>query len=314
MDSAKGGNNLSNASVRSETAAAVSNRSFSYGVASGLTVDTALTDSQALSTSDQFNFLFSEYFKGLLFVLVSSMFIFAVPVALTRHGSIKGLLMGIAKRAMDIIGSLVGLILTIPFWLVIPAVIKLDSPGPVFYTQTRIGLNRRRNQRRLYQKADVNDKRRRERRRTDYMGKPFKVLKFRTMVNDAEKKSGPVWASKGDPRITRIGKLLRKTRIDEIPQFLNVLKGDMSLVGPRPERPSFVMDLSTKIKGYSNRLNVRPGLTGLAQVENGYDSSLTSVVRKVRYDLEYIEKRGFWTDIKIMLKTVIVVLTGRGAC
>lgn len=221
--------------------------------------------------------------------------------------------MGFTKRTMDIVGSLVGLMLTIPLWLVVPVIIKLDSPGPVFYTQTRIGLNRRRKQRRLYQKAEVVDKRSRDRRRLDYMGKPFKVYKFRTMVNEAEKGSGPIWASKGDPRITRIGRLLRLTRIDEIPQFLNVLKGDMSLVGPRPERPSFVLDLSTKIKGYSNRLNVKPGLTGLAQVENGYDSSLASVVQKVRYDLEYIENRSMWKDIKIMLKTVIVVFTGKGA-
>ncbi|MEW6413418.1 MAG: sugar transferase [Candidatus Zixiibacteriota bacterium] len=258
--------------------------------------------------------MFSEYFKGLLFILVTSLFIFAMPMAVTRGGSLKGILMGFGKRFMDIVGSTVGLILTLPFWLVVPILIKLDSPGPVFYSQVRVGVNRRKGQRRVYQKSDVGESRHRERRREDLMGRPFKLHKFRTMVSDAEKESGPVWATKSDPRITRIGKFLRKTRIDEIPQFWNVLKGDMSLVGPRPERPSFVLDLSAKIKGYTNRLNVKPGLTGLAQVENGYDSSLASVVRKVRYDLEYIEKRSFWTDIRILLKTVVVVITGKGAC
>jgi lipopolysaccharide/colanic/teichoic acid biosynthesis glycosyltransferase len=134
------------------------------------------------------------------------------------------------------------------------------------------------------------------------------------MVNDAEKKSGPVWASKNDPRITRLGNFLRKTRIDEIPQFFNVLKGDMSLVGPRPERPKFVKDLSTQVKDYTHRLEVKPGLTGLAQVENGYDSSIASVVKKVRYDIEYIRTWSVLADVKILLKTVVVVLTGKGAC
>ena len=134
------------------------------------------------------------------------------------------------------------------------------------------------------------------------------------MVQNAEKKSGPVWAIKNDSRITRLGTFLRKTRLDEIPQFINVLKGDMSLVGPRPERPNFVRDLSEKVQDYSGRLAVKPGLTGLAQVENGYDTSLASVVRKVNLDLEYIRHRSIWADIKILSRTVMVVLTGKGAC
>jgi len=221
---------------------------------------------------------------------------------------------GFVKRSVDIVGSIVGLILTIPFWIVVPILIKLDSRGPVFYSQTRVGINKRKRQRRIYQKVDSGERRERERRRRDHLGKPFMVYKFRTMVEDAEKNSGPVWATKKDARVTRIGSFLRKSRIDEIPQFWNVLIGDMSLVGPRPERPSFVLDLSTKVKGYANRLDVKPGLTGLAQVESGYDSSLSSVVDKVRHDLEYIEKKSLWTDIKIMLKTVIIVFTGKGAC
>jgi lipopolysaccharide/colanic/teichoic acid biosynthesis glycosyltransferase len=161
--------------------------------------------------------------------------------------------------------------------------------------------------------ADIGERRSRERRREDYSGFTFKVIKFRTMVNEAEKSTGPVWAKKNDPRITKFGNFLRKSRIDEIPQFLNVLKGEMALVGPRPERPSFVSDLSQKIDGYSDRLQVKPGITGLAQVESGYDTSVSSVINKVRHDLDYINRRSFWLDIKILLKTVIVVFTGKGA-
>ena len=133
-------------------------------------------------------------------------------------------------------------------------------------------------------------------------------------MNNAEKTTGPVWATKNDTRITAIGAFLRKTRIDEIPQFINVLMGDMSLVGPRPERPSFVSDLTGKVEGYATRLQVKPGLTGLAQVSSGYDSSIASVTEKVQYDIDYIENWSVWLDIKILLKTVVVVLTGRGAC
>ncbi|UCE25686.1 MAG: sugar transferase, partial [Candidatus Zixiibacteriota bacterium] len=301
--------------LRSENVAAIPGESITYGAASGLTAPvSAVAGVESLTLADQVNFFFSEYFKGLLFVLLTSVFIFAVPAILTKRGSLLFMFGRFIKRSMDIIGSVVGLVLTLPFWIVVPVLIKLDSRGPIFYAQTRIGINRRKRHRRSYQRADAPDRRARERRRTDYLGRPFKVYKFRTMVTDAEKDSGPVWATKRDPRITRVGNFLRKTRIDEIPQFWNVLKGDMALVGPRPERPSFVLDLSTKVKGYANRLDVKPGLTGLAQVENGYDSSLSSVVNKVRYDLEYIEKRSFWTDIKIILKTVIVVITGKGAC
>jgi len=134
------------------------------------------------------------------------------------------------------------------------------------------------------------------------------------MVANAETRTGPVWATRGDARITRLGAILRKTRMDEIPQFVNILIGDMSLVGPRPERPAFVKDLSEKIDQYSRRLEVKPGLTGLAQVEGEYDSSVITVAEKVKYDLEYIDNWTIWSDIRIMFKTVIVVLTGKGAC
>ena len=166
----------------------------------------------------------------------------------------------------------------------------------------------------MYQKSGVRQRRLEDRRVRDLPGKPFTVIKFRTMVQDAEKKCGPVWATKNDPRITRIGAFLRKTRIDEIPQFINVLMGDMSLVGPRPERPLFVRELLTKVDGYADRLQVKPGITGLAQVENGYDSSVDTVAAKVRYDLDYINGWSIWYDIRILVKTVKVVITGKGAC
>jgi lipopolysaccharide/colanic/teichoic acid biosynthesis glycosyltransferase len=133
------------------------------------------------------------------------------------------------------------------------------------------------------------------------------------MVADAEKKCGPVWATRNDPRITRLGNFMRKTRLDEIPQFINILKGDMSLVGPRPERPMFVEELSSQVEDYDRRLRVKPGLTGLAQVESEYNSSVASVIKKVQYDLQHIQNMGFWQDFRIILKTVVVVITGRGA-
>ncbi len=218
------------------------------------------------------------------------------------------------KRTVDIIGATVGLILSAPLMLAVAVAVKLDSPGPVFYIQTRVGVNRRKRDRRFCQKVGAANLRRRDRRREDYLGRPFKMIKFRTMVQDAEKKTGPVWATKNDPRITRIGAFLRKCRLDEFPQFWSVLKGDMSLVGPRPERPSFVRDLCEKVDNYHRRLEVKPGLTGLAQVENGYDSSVATVAEKVRFDLKYIRSWSVWTDVRILLKTVVVVLTGRGAC
>jgi lipopolysaccharide/colanic/teichoic acid biosynthesis glycosyltransferase len=218
----------------------------------------------------------------------------------------------IFKRSIDILGSIAGLILTSPFFIILPILIKLDSPGPVFYRQVRIGHNRRRFNRRS-ETVSALGRSSRDRRRRDLRGRPFNVIKFRTMVADAEKKCGPVWATVNDPRVTRLGQILRKTRLDEIPQFISVLIGRMSLVGPRPERPIFVEELSSQVRDYEKRLNVKPGLTGLAQIENGYDSSVASVVRKVHYDLQYIQNWSLWQDIKILMRTVLVVITGKGA-
>jgi lipopolysaccharide/colanic/teichoic acid biosynthesis glycosyltransferase len=285
-----------------------------YGLATA--IDTAIPYRPRVAPptlSQQARFFVGE-FTGLLFVVLTTLFILAVPASMARRGSVSGFMKRTIKRSIDIIGASVGIILTAPIMLILALLVKLDSRGPVFYSQTRVGMNRRRNSRRLGKTLSADERRGRDRRRSDLLGRPFAIMKFRTMVADAEKASGPVWATKADPRITRIGRILRKTRLDEIPQFFSVLLGDMSLVGPRPERPTFVSDLSTKIDNYSGRLQVKPGITGLAQVENGYDSSLQSVNRKVKYDLHYIRHWSVLYDLRILAKTVVVVLTGKGAC
>lgn len=188
------------------------------------------------------------------------------------------------KRLMDIVLSLIMLIVTSPIILLAALAIKLDSEGPVFYKQERMGMN----------------------------GKIFKIIKFRTMIKDAEKHTGPVWSSKDDPRVTRVGKILRKIRFDEIPQAINILKGDMSFVGPRPERPYFVEQLSKEIPLYKRRLKVRPGLTGWAQVKHKYDETIDDVKIKLRYDLFYIENMSLRLDFKIIFRTIFVVLFGKG--
>jgi lipopolysaccharide/colanic/teichoic acid biosynthesis glycosyltransferase len=307
-------NRTNNSHVHSETAVAVGRAGYSYGSASGVSVNRPLTlPIPSAELIVRLRFLSGEIF-GICFVIFSTLYIFAMPAALSKPGWLKAFGKSIVKRTLDIIGAIAGLVVFLPVSLLVPILIKLDSAGPVFYSQTRVGVNRRKNSRRYMQKAGTANKRTEERRHEDYMGKPFKVLKFRTMVQDAEKLSGPVWATKNDGRITRVGRLLRKTRLDEVPQFVNILRGDMSLVGPRPERPSFVRDLSTKVDDYAHRLSVKPGLTGLAQVENGYDSSLDSVTEKVKFDLHYIRNWSLWSDMKIILKTVVVVVTGKGAC
>jgi lipopolysaccharide/colanic/teichoic acid biosynthesis glycosyltransferase len=189
------------------------------------------------------------------------------------------------KRGFDFVISLFGLIVTFPIVLISILIIRITSPGPALYRQVRVGRD----------------------------GRFFELYKLRTMVIDAEKQTGPVWAQENDPRITLFGKFLRKSRIDEIPQLVNVLKGEMSLIGPRPERPEFVDMLSKEIADYQKRLNVRPGITGLAQIKQAYDSTIEDVRRKVKFDLLYINRMCFLTDLRILLSTVAVVLTGRGA-
>jgi exopolysaccharide biosynthesis polyprenyl glycosylphosphotransferase len=188
------------------------------------------------------------------------------------------------KRLIDIAVSLTFLVFTSPVLLITTIVIKLESEGNVFYRQDRCGIN----------------------------GKVFKIIKFRSMRSDAEKLTGPVWSQKDDPRITKVGKFIRRTRIDEIPQILNVLKGEMSIVGPRPERPYFVEMLSKEIPYYKRRLKVRPGITGWAQVKHKYDETVEDVKIKLRYDLFYIENMSLRMDFKILFRTVFVMLLGKG--
>lgn len=188
------------------------------------------------------------------------------------------------KRFLDIFLSIVILILSLPISVLTAIAIKLDSEGSIFFVQDRMGQN----------------------------GKVFKMIKFRSMRKDAEKLTGPVWSQKDDPRVTRVGKIIRKLRIDEIPQFINVLKGDMSIVGPRPERPYFVEKLSKEIPYYKRRLRVRPGITGWAQVKHKYDESIEDVKIKLRYDLFYIENMSIRMDLKILFRTIFVVIFGKG--
>ncbi|CEN24995.1 glycosyltransferase [[Clostridium] sordellii] len=194
----------------------------------------------------------------------------------------KKYLYEILKRILDIISSLLGLIVAIPIILVIAIIIKLEDNGPVFYSQQRLGKDE----------------------------KNFFVYKLRSMRVDAEKYGGAQWAQKDDPRITKIGKFIRKTRIDEIPQLFNILKGDMSLIGPRPERPELTYKFNKEIPGFIDRLVIKPGLTGLAQVNGGYD---ISPEEKLKWDIIYIKNRNIFLDISIVFKTIGVVFTGDGA-
>ena len=221
------------------------------------------------------------------------------------------------KRINDIVVSAAMLLLLAPVMLLVAIAVRVTSRGPVIFSQTRVGLNLRQKQRdRRQREAEVADDDRRgtgiDRRRDSGYGKPFTLYKFRTMKIDAEK-NGAQFATKGDPRVTCIGRFLRQTRLDELPQLWNVLRGEMSLVGPRPERPEFIDKLSAEIPNYINRLGLKPGLTGLAQVINGYDNNIESFKRKVNLDLLYLQNCCLLNDLKIMFRTIRVVLTGSGA-
>jgi lipopolysaccharide/colanic/teichoic acid biosynthesis glycosyltransferase len=181
-------------------------------------------------------------------------------------------------------------------------VVKLTSRGPVFHSQTRVGVDTRGSGVGPFD----------PRRRADLGGRPFRIYKFRTMHVAAEHHSGPVWAKPDDPRVTAVGGFLRQSRLDELPQFINVLKGEMNVVGPRPERPAIFSELREAIPDYQLRQRARPGITGLAQVRLKYDSCLEDVARKVELDLEYIRGQSFWHDFRIMVATVPVILLRKG--
>jgi lipopolysaccharide/colanic/teichoic acid biosynthesis glycosyltransferase len=221
---------------------------------------------------------------------------------------------------VDLTFSFSLLVASAPAMLLVAILVKLTSTGPIIFRQVRTGLNLRgqdrsdRRQRPLpYFDDDELDRRESDDRRTDLAyGKPFVLYKFRTMRIDAEK-NGAQFASKGDTRVTPIGRFLRKSRLDELPQLWNILKGEMTLVGPRPERPEFIKQLSDQIPDYLVRLGLKPGLTGPAQVINGYDNNLAGFRRKVALDLLYLQNCCLWNDLKILVRTVGVVLTGKGA-
>jgi lipopolysaccharide/colanic/teichoic acid biosynthesis glycosyltransferase len=241
-------------------------------------------------------------------------FLFVPDAVLKGHLSLnlRARAIEAARRLIDMSLASILLLLTAPAFLIVPILIKLDSPGSVIYRQVRVGQNRRRDQRRRNPYRLKGDRRNGDRRRENHHGMLFMVYKFRSMHEDAEKKSGPVWARQGDPRVTKVGKILRATRMDELPQLFNILKGEMSLVGPRPERPHFVDQFVNDVTRYSDRLQVKPGLTGLAQVMAGYDTCMEDVCEKLQHDLTYIQQRSLGQDIRILLKTIGVVLTGKG--
>lgn len=204
------------------------------------------------------------------------------------------------RRALNVAVAAVALLICMPVMVLIALLVVLTSRGPVLYTQTRVGIDRRR--------AGSTD----GRRRVNYGGRLFKIYKFRTMQVGADR-NGEVWASPEDPRVTPVGRVLRKYRLDELPQLFNVLKGDMNVVGPRPEQPRIFTDLRDKIHHYHFRQQVLPGITGLAQVSQHYDASIDDVRRKVLFDLEYISQRSWQNDVKVLLQTIPVVLFQKGA-
>jgi lipopolysaccharide/colanic/teichoic acid biosynthesis glycosyltransferase len=203
-----------------------------------------------------------------------------------------------ASRLLNLAIATVALVVTLPLLVLLALIVKLTSRGPILYAQTRVGLDRRwRSTLALH-----------ERRLEDLGGQVFTIYKFRTMRVDAERGSGAVWAQENDPRVTRVGKYMRILRLDEVPQFWNVVRGDMNIVGPRPERPSIVSRLREDIPEYQCRHRVKPGITGLAQINQNYDACIDDVRSKVGWDLRYLREQGVWTDFVILVRTLPSVL------
>ncbi|HET9831555.1 MAG TPA: exopolysaccharide biosynthesis polyprenyl glycosylphosphotransferase, partial [Vicinamibacterales bacterium] len=201
------------------------------------------------------------------------------------EGFRKTRLLMAAKRALDLTFAFLGLILAFPVMLIVGALVKLTSRGAMFYHQTRVGLH----------------------------GHEFTVHKFRTMCEDAERTTGPVWSMANDSRVTPVGRFLRRTRLDELPQLWNVLKGEMSFVGPRPERPEFVRELTERIPYYGQRHVLKPGVTGWAQIRYTYGASVEDAIEKLQYDLYYIKNLSIALDLVILLETLKTVIMRRGA-
>ncbi len=206
------------------------------------------------------------------------------------------------SRFVNVTIALVAVILLAPVYALIALAVKLTSRGPVFYSQVRVGVDRRFKQKSTY-----------DRRGYDHGGKPFMMFKFRTMQVNAEADGRAVWAAKGDPRVTLIGSMLRRTRLDELPQLVNVIRGDMNIVGPRPERPTIFADLRQNIPQYPMRQRVKPGITGWAQINQAYDATVDDVRRKVEFDLEYMRRQSLVHDLRIMTMTLPVMIFRRGS-
>lgn len=209
----------------------------------------------------------------------------ALAINDTKRSLIKDLRYDAFKRFFDIFISLSLLIFAVPVMLFLSLIIRLSSPGPAIYCQRRLTSK----------------------------GRVFTIFKFRTMISDAEVQSGAVWASEYDPRVTRLGRLMRVTRLDELPQLINVLIGDMSLIGPRPERPEFARELQRKYPQFKYRYEVPAGLSGLAQITIGYADSIESYEQKLYQDLVYVNNRSLLLDFQIALKTIYVIVSGYGA-
>jgi exopolysaccharide biosynthesis polyprenyl glycosylphosphotransferase len=215
-----------------------------------------------------------------------------VPVSYTTRDlqfvialqSRRSLVFDLVKRSMDLAIGCVGLLLMLLLLPVVLLDLAMEAPGPLFYRQRRTGLG----------------------------GKEFTLLKFRTMVPDAERDTGPTWADEDDPRVTRLGRVLRCLHLDEVPQALNLLRGEMSFIGPRPERPEFISALERQIPLYRARHAVKPGITGWAQVNHGYGASVEDAFRKLQYDLFYIKHRSIWTEVVILARTLVLVLSFKG--
>jgi lipopolysaccharide/colanic/teichoic acid biosynthesis glycosyltransferase len=188
------------------------------------------------------------------------------------------------KTVLDFVAALLLLVPAVPLILIAGLLVKVTSRGPIFYTQRRVGR----------------------------AGRIFTIYKIRTMVHDCESLTGPRWAIPGDPRVIRVGQFLRLTHLDELPQLVNVLRGDMSLIGPRPERPEFLPGLERALPSYRSRLNVRPGVTGLAQIKLAPDTDLSSVRRKLAYDLHYVQEVSFWLDLRILICTGLKIIGDPG--